>query len=162
MFLKIQDQGNGELYYIVKKPSSFNGINILQLALTGGNRLSNCSSYVENIWRAKAHLRSINFKWKEKKWNKTSHKSEILEKKYPQGVKKTFEFSWFTRFVVTLNPCKRLTNSVFSWKLRSVWKFWIQDKFCTILASQDICETKWDLNDRLVWKNQIFLFWTIA
>ena len=47
--------------------------------------------------------------------------------------------------------CKFLCNQVpdfqirfFSWKLRSICKFWIQNLFCAILGGQDIYKTKCD------------------
>ena len=35
-----------------------------------------------------------------------------------------------------------LQTFFFSWKLRSIWKFWIQHLFCAILGGQDIYKTK--------------------
>ena len=54
-------------------------------------------------------------------------------------------------FVVTCKPYNGFTNCFFSWKLRSIRKFWIQDQFCMILGSQDIRKTKWDFCDRSMW-----------
>ena len=64
-------------------------------------------------------------------------------------VKKT-EMSCILKIVVTCKLFNRFTNSFFSWKLRSIRKFWIQNQFRMILGSQDICKTKWELCDRKV------------
>ena len=32
----------------------------------------------------------------------------------------------------------------FFWKLRSIWKFWMQNQFCAMLRGWDIWKTKWD------------------
>ena len=42
-------------------------------------------------------------------------------------------------------PRNRFLNCFFFfWKLRSIWKVWIQNQFCVILGRRDICKPKWD------------------
>ena len=62
-----------------------------------------------------------------------------------------------------VNHVTDLQTVFFYWKLGSLRKFGKQNQFCTLLGSQDVCKTKWDLCYRLMWWNWIFLvFWTIA
>ena len=53
-------------------------------------------------------------------------------------LKKTPEFSSVTKIVVTCKPCDGFTICFFSWELRSMRKFWIQNHFCAILEGRDI------------------------
>ena len=75
----------------------------------------------------------------------------------------TFFFSFFLFYISNTNSflqgvskkmvqclfCKFLGNQAldfqivfFSWKLRSICKFWIQNHFCAILEGWEICKTK--------------------
>ena len=56
--------------------------------------------------------------------------------------KKTHDFSCITRIAVTCETFNRFTNRFFSWKLKSICKFLIQNHFCPILEDWDIWKTK--------------------
>ena len=45
--------------------------------------------------------------------------------------------------LISRQPNIRFSNSFFSWKLRYIHKFWIQNHFCEILGDQDIYKTKY-------------------
>ena len=80
-----------------------------------------------------------------------------LHLEYTGCLKKTPEFSCITKTVVTCKPCNGFTNSFFfSWKLRSLQKFWIQNQFCMISKQNGTFVIGWC--DRI----KIFLFWTAA
>ena len=47
-------------------------------------------------------------------------------------------------FLKSRQPSIGFSNSFFSWKLRSICKFWIQNDFCATFGGWYICNTKWD------------------
>ena len=61
---------------------------------------------------------------------------------YIQGVSKKMVQCLFCKFLG--NQALDFQMVFFSWKLRSICKFWIQNHFCAILRSWDICKTKWN------------------
>ena len=58
-----------------------------------------------------------------------------------QGVPKRMRLGFC---LISQQPCFRFSHRFFSWKLRSIRKFWIQNHFCAILGNRDIYKTKCD------------------
>ena len=59
---------------------------------------------------------------------------------YVQGVSKKMVQCLFCKYL--RNQVSDFQSVFFSWKLRSICKFWIQSHFCAILGGQDIYETE--------------------
>ena len=64
--------------------------------------------------------------------------SQVL--RYLQGVSKKMVQCLFWKYLG--NQVFDFQSVFFSWKLRSICKFWIQNHFCVILGSWEICKTK--------------------